>query len=248
METTTNTDMETTADTNITIIQNDQQKVENKDESTTGSQLWRFLVQTVIRLRADTVNRYRLTRALQSNITFQGPLEALLLDKLICALDDNADLNFHLKQAMKNQTIRRIVVTSLGQFDILWHNFTRLKWLKLLDFLGDFPVTELDADSMGNTLNMLTRKILGEGKWWSRYLSSNRESFESDNSKKSATAQNLAVGNSFESTLRAQHGTTFGRQYLNKFRSKNRIPVDEIIIRSFTADPIATIADNGVEQ
>jgi len=218
---------------------------ENPEKLKWGSRMWRDLIQAVIRIRSDPTNRFRLTRALQVSVPSLMPVEAYLLDRFMGSLEDDENIAFHMEQAFKNKNVGRIIVQALPIFDILWHNSTRMEWIRILDFLGDFPATEIQAATFGNVLNLLFRSLLGEGRWYTRYLTGDRQELTVDGK---AAAQNLAPANQLESVFRAQHGTHIGRIKTQQFRNANRLPTDETIIRAFFGNPALTITDNGFEH
>eukprot|EP00466_Bigelowiella_natans_P017741 jgi/Bigna1/79332/fgenesh1_pg.61_\ len=218
---------------------------ENPEQLKWGNRIWRDLIQTIIWIRSDPTNRFRLTRALQVSVPSLMPVEAYLLDRFMGSLEDDDNIVFHMEQAFKNKNVGRIIVQALPMFDILWHNSTRMEWIRILDFLGDFAATEIQAATFGNVLNLLFRSLLGEGRWYTRYLTGNRQELTADGK---AAAQNLAPANQLESVFRAQHGTHIGRIKTQKFRNANRLPTDETIVRAFFGNPAQTITDNGFEH
>jgi len=220
----------------------------NPERLTWGARVWRSWIQAVIEFRSDVVNRYRLTRVLQVSVPLLQPVEAYLLDRFIGALEQNYRIPYYMEQCLKNKNVGRIIVQSLPMFDILWHNSTRLEWIRVLDLFGDFPTTETQAATFGNVLALLVRDILGRGHWYTRYITGNRQELAVDGSTKDVHSQNLAVGSAFESAARATHGALIGREKVKFFRDDNRLPTDETIVRNFNTNPSLTIADNGFEH
>mmetsp|Transcript_846 Transcript_846/g.1145 ORF Transcript_846/g.1145 Transcript_846/m.1145 type:complete len:2346 (+) Transcript_846:80-7117(+) len=207
---------------------------------------WRNLIQAVIYIRSDRTNRLRLSRALQVSVPQLSPNEGYLLDRFIAALDDeNENLSFHMERAFRVRNVGRIIVQALPLFDILWHNSTRLEYIRILDFLNNFPATENDKATVANACALIFRQFCVKGNCCTRYFTANRSDLTLDGN---VAASNLAVGNAFESVSRATHGVVLGREKNVDFRNHNRLPADESIVRNFFANPSQTIADNGFEH
>ena len=89
-------------------------------------------------------------------------------------------------------------------------------------------------------------QLLGGGHWWTRVLT-NRQAILTDDPN--VIAQNLAAESvGFEAANRNQHGTYIGRHKTNEFRKQHRLPTDESIVRSFIAQPLSTLVNNGIEH
>lgn len=223
--------------------------IQCSNEITLSGKLWRSVMRKIVLARNDCTNATRITRGLQLFLPFLTGYEAYVLDQVIDAfgkVDDKKQLKYVLSVALKNRNVSRIVLQNLDRFDILWHNSTRMQSNKILDFVGNFPTTENAPASSDNASNSVFRKLLGEGRWWTR-LVTGREGLAVDD--KNIPAQNLAAeSNGFETANRAQHGTHFGRERTNQFRNEHRLPVDESIVRTFIASPGPTITNNGVEH
>ena len=222
-------------------------------------QMWRAIFRRIIVSFADPVNAYRLSRPLQLQIDYVSPLEAHLLGDVIEALDavamksDGAKkkLNKALVEALKNRNVGRSLVQSSGPFNILWHAYTQISYTRIFMFASRFssisfpPPSENFLSARGHALNSILRQVLGPGRWFTRFVTGGREEFVVDNDN--AIAQNLAAeANGFEVAMRQQYGNYFGRQKINQFRSDNRLPTDESIVRTFTTTPASTLINNGV--
>jgi hypothetical protein len=87
---------------------------------------------------------------------------------------------------------------------------------------------------------------LGEGNFLTR-STSGRQALQTD--QNNVVAQNLAAETTgFETANRNQFGSYMGRLKTKNFRRQHRLPVDESIVRSFQANPIGTVTNNGVEH
>jgi len=232
--------------------------------------LWRSCLQHIIQLSIDEVNARRLTRALQLFLPFLTGYESFILSQVIQALDQigrnkqrfhNKHTRFHrknleiaLRQAFRNRNVSRILVQSMRvRHDFLWHWSTMVTWNRWFDSWGQipffgftsFPATENFPSTRNHALASMFRVLLGPGNWLTRVVTGGREALITDNPE--VTAQNLAAeSNGFELANRNQFGTYVGRQKLNQFRIAHRLPIDESIVRSFVAQPMATLINNGV--
>ena len=96
------------------------------------------------------------------------------------------------------------------------------------------------------TVATLLRAVLGEGNFLTR-STSGRQALQTD--QNNVVAQNLAAETTgFETANRNQFGSYMGRLKTKNFRRQHRLPVDESIVRSFQANPIGTVTNNGVEH
>jgi hypothetical protein len=225
---------------------------------TTG-RMWRAIFRRILVKRVDPVNALRLSRPLQLQIDYVSPLEAHLIGEVIDALDDVAmgvkeaksKLNKALENALKNRNVGRNLVQSSGSFNILWHEYTQISYIRSFILASRVstvsfpPGSENFLSSRGHALNSILRQVLGPGRWFTRLVTGGREEFVVDDDN--AVGQNLAAeSNGFELALRQQYGNYFGRQRINAFRAMNRLPTDESVVRTFTTSPASTLTNNGV--
>jgi hypothetical protein len=165
------------------------------------------------------------------------------------------DLNFVLSVAFCNRNVSRILVQQMVRYDILWHLNSQFYWAKLCDGLGMipvigltiFPTTENFPNTRDHTVASIFRRLLGKGFWWTRILTGGRQALVTDDPN--AVAQNLAAeSNNFENANRNQYGSFLGREKTNYFRTLHRLPTDESIVRTFIAQSLSTMLNNGVEH
>ena len=237
-------------------------------------QLWRAVLQSILLWSLDDTNALRLTRPLQLFLPFLTGHEAYLMSQVIQAMDnyphnssnssnaakrkrDNPyELEMALRQAFGNRNVSRILVQTMRvRFDFLWHWGTMVTWNRVFDgwgqlpFVGitSFPATENFPSTRNHALASMFRLFLGPGNWLTRVVTQGREALVTDNHPEATTAQNLAAeSNGFEAANRNQFGTYFGRRKLNEFRLAHRLPTDESIVRTFVAQPMSTLVNNGV--
>ncbi|CAB9528137.1 expressed unknown protein [Seminavis robusta] len=217
---------------------------------------WRAVLVQLVAVSFDETNALRLTRFLQLFLPFLTGHEAFALGQVIEAMDKGKtkDIKDVLKQAFQNRNVSRILVQSLRlRYDFLWHWSTMITWNRLFDSWGlvpvlgitRFPATENFPATRNHALASMFRLLLGPGNWPTRVVTQGREGLITDNPNN--TAQNLAAeSNGFELANRNQFGTYFGRRKLNEFRFSHRLPTDESIVRTFVAQPMPTMVNNGV--
>ena len=217
--------------------------------------VWRGALKRLLVAQYDDINGARLSRALQLFLPFQTGYEAYIIGQLIEVMDQGrkSDLRYVLNIALQNRNVSRILVQQLAaRFDFFWHWYTAISWNRLFDAWGQvpiigitgFPATENFPATRDHALASIFRVLLGEGNWVTRVITG-REGLVTD--KPNSPAQNLAAeSNGFEIANRNQHGTYIGRRKTNAFREVLRLPVDESIIRTFVAQPAATMLNNGV--
>jgi len=226
--------------------------------------IWRAILQHLVVLTLDKVNAMRYTRFLQLFLPFLTGHESFVLAQVIEAmglLDDTNNkrhnketISLVLGQALLNRNVSRILVQSLGpRYDFLWHWGTMMTYNRLFDAWGQlpfvgitsFPPTENFPSTRNHALASIFRVLLGPGNWPTRVVTRGREGLLTDTPDQ--TAQNLAAeSNGFEWANRNQFGNYFGRQKLNEFRFAHRLPTDESIVRTFVAQPMPTMINNGV--
>lgn len=230
--------------------------LESHNEIDSLGTAWRKALRQVLLLTFDSVNALRFTRSLQLFLPFLASHEAYALSELIEAMDkgNKQDIKLALNEAFKNRNVSRILVQNLGsRYDFLWHWSTMISWNRAFDAWGQlplvgitqFPATENFPSTRNHALASIFRNLLGPGNWITRVVTRGREGLITDNEE--AVAQNLAAeSNGFELANRNQFGTYFGRQKLNEFRLSHRLPTDESIVRTFVAQPVPTMINNGV--
>ena len=239
-------------------------------------QLWRAVLQSILLWSLDDTNALRVTRPLQLFLPFLTGHEAYLLLQVIQAMDTTIQhnnnnnnnntakrkrnqkyaLQIALRQAFGNRNVSRILVQTMRvRFDFLWHWSTMVTWNRVFDGWGQlplvgitsFPATENFPSTRNHALASMFRLLLGPGNWVTRVVTQGREALVTDNHPEATTAQNLAAeSNGFETANRNQFGTFFGRRKLNEFRLAHRLPTDESIVRTFVAQPMSTLVNNGV--
>ena len=213
--------------------------------------LWRLMVHT-----KDDINGLRLSRGLQLFLPFLTCYESYVLAEVIQALDNverKRDLEYTLRVAFRNRNVSRILRQTSGpRYDFVWHWSTQITHNRLFDAWGQFPVvgitsfpaTENFPSTRDHALASIFRIVLGQGNWLTRVITG-REGLLTDDPQ--ATAQNLAAeSNGFELANRNQYGTYVGRRKTNEFRFAHRLTTDESIVRTFVAQPMPTMVNNGV--
>lgn len=224
---------------------------------------WRGIMRKLLLLTLDETNGLRLGRQLQLFLPFLTGLEAYILSQVIEALDGKkthllrkANVEYALKIAFLNRNVSRIIVQNIGpRWDYLFHWDQAVTNLRLYDvfsqipILGNitsFPATENFPDTRDHAVASTFRILFGKGNWITRVLTQNRQGLNTDDPDKNI-AQNLAAeSNGFELANRNQYGTYIGRLKTNQFRVDNRLPADESIVRTFVAQPMPTLVNNGV--
>lgn len=209
---------------------------------------WRYVLRRLLAATLDPINALRLSRALQLQTAFLTGYEAYLLAEFIRGLD-NLSLD---KYSFFNRNVCRLILQVIGpRHDFFYHWSTMILHNRLFDGMGQFvswtrfPATENFPNTRNHALSSIFRIVLGPGNWVTRFLTGGRESLLTDDPD--ATAQNLAAeSNGFELANRNQFGTHFGRQFTQRFRLSHRLPTDESIVRTFVAQPTATLTNNGV--
>ena len=217
---------------------------------------WRGALMRLILWSYDEVNTLLLTRQIQLFVPFQTGFEAYILGQLIEAFESGRpkDVRHALKVAFKNRNVSRVLVQLMGlRYDFLWHWGTMITWNRLFDAWGrvpllgitSFPPSENFPSTRNHALASIFRIVLGEGNWITRVVTQGREGLVLDDSKN--PAQNLAAeSNGFELANRNQYGTYVGRRKTNEFRFAHRLPTDESVVRTFVAQPMPTLLNNGV--
>jgi len=217
---------------------------------------WRGCLRRLLSHTYDPVSAHRITRQLQLFLPFLSAHESYLVGQVIEAMDleSKRDVAYILKIAFANRNVSRILVqTTQSRWDFLWHWHSQITWNRWFDGWGQlpivgitsFPATENFPATRDHALASITRLLLGPGNWITRVLTQGREGLLTDNP--STVAQNLAPeSNGFELANRNQYGTYFGRLKTNEFRFHHRLPTDESIVRTFVAQPLPTMVNNGV--
>lgn len=230
--------------------------IQLNDEVGVLGRAWRHALLKLLLRSYDQINGLQLSRILQLQLPFLTAYESYLTSQVIEALDrgDKRELRRSLSIALTNRNVSRVIVQNLGlRYDFLWHWSTSVTWNRPFDAFGQFPIigftafpaTENFPSTRNHALASIFRVVLGEGNWITRIVTSGREGLITDNPKN--TAQNLAAeSNGFELANRNQYGTYFGRQKTNEFRLAHRLPTDESLVRTFVANPIPTMTNNGV--
>jgi hypothetical protein len=216
---------------------------------------WRGILRRAMVQSRDSINGLQLSRGLQLFLSFLTGYESYVLAQVIQALDHDrkGDLQYTLSVAFQNRNVSRILVQMLGpRYDFVWHWNTQITHNRVFDAWGQFPVvgftrfpaTENFPSTRDHALASIFRNILGPSNWITRVVTG-REGLITDDPK--VTAQNLAAeSNGFELANRNQHGTYIGRRKTNDFRFAHRLPTDESIVRTFVAQPMPTMVNNGV--
>jgi hypothetical protein len=218
---------------------------------------WRGTLRRLMLMSLDEINGLRLGRQMQLFLPFQTAYESYVLGQLIEALDSNrkSEVDYVLKVAFRNRNASRIIVQLCGpRWDFLFHWHQAVTWNRWYDSWGQFPIVGITAfpasENFPATRNhafaSISRVVFGPGNWLSRVITQGREGLDSDNPEKNV-AQNLAAeSNGFELANRNQFGTYVGRRRTNYFRLDHRLPTDESIVRTFVAQPLPTMVNNGV--
>ena len=223
--------------------------------------LWRKIFRFILTrlVVSDQKNALQFSRALQIQLDYLSAHESALLGDVITALDGvpskNNDIREKLTAALENRNVGRTLIQAFGVVNKLWHMNFQIKHVRKFDalsrtfFLGSKlsfpPPTENDLSSRGLAVDSMLRKILGPGRFLTRLVTGGREEFIVDD--ENATAQNLAAeSNGFEVSLRNQLGNNFGRHRISEFRTLNRLPTDEGVLRTFFTQPVPTMLNNGV--
>lgn len=216
---------------------------------------WRGVLKRILVWSYDDVNALMLTRQIQLFMPYHTGYEAYVLGQIVEAFESGRkkDLQYTLSVAFQNRNVSRILVQIVGpRYDFLWHWNTMLTWNRLFDAWGQvpligftaFPPTENFPNTRNHALASAFRVLLGKGNWVTRVVTG-REGLITDDPH--ATAQNLAAeSNGFEAANRNQYGTYVGRRKTNEFRCLHRLPTDESIVRTFVAQPMPTMVNNGV--
>ncbi|CAM9869363.1 unnamed protein product, partial [Ectocarpus fasciculatus] len=218
--------------------------------------VWRKCLQWLTLLTDDDVNAQRITRGLQFSLPFLSGYESFVLGEVIAAFDsgDKRYLSDALVVAFRCRNVSRILVQQMARFDFIFHQHHQFKYNRWYDGFGripiigqtGFPATENFPNTRDFVIGSLFRRVLGEGRWWTRVLT-RRQALQTDD--KNVVAQNLAAeGAGFEEGNRNQYGTYLGRLKTNEFRYEQRLPTDESIMRTFISTPLSTMINNGVEH
>lgn len=205
----------------------------------------------------DEINGLRLGRQLQLFVPFLSVNESYLVGQIIEAMDgaSQVDIDFVLKIAFKNRNVSRILVQTMGpRWDFFWHWYQQISANRKYDAFGQlpiigitrFPATENFPATGNHALASSLRVLLGEGFWSTRIFTQGRQGLRTDDPDRNI-AQNLAAeSNGFELANRNQFGNYIGRLRTNAFRLDHRLPTDESIVRTFVAQPMPTLINNGV--
>jgi hypothetical protein len=220
---------------------------------------WRGILKRFMVVSLDHVNSLQFSRGLQLFLPFLTAYEAYILSLVVDSMDgvSSRQLWIALSLAFQNRNVSRILVQQLfiaRRYDFLFHTGTMITWNRWFDLGGRFPLvgsvvgfpaTENFPSTRNHALQSIFRVVLGEGNWFTRIVTRGREGLITDNPNN--TAQNLAAeSNGFELANRNQYGTYFGRIKTNEFRFAHRLPTDESIVRTFVAQPMPTMLNNGV--
>ena len=209
----------------------------------------------------DDVNGLQMGRQLQLFVPFMTGFEAYILSQVIEALDGNGymlrktDVNYVLWIAFKIRNVSRLLVQNSGpRWDYMWHWYNQVTRSRFYDGFGQlpiigftsFPPTENFPATRNHALASTFRVLFGPGNWITRVLTNNRQGLNTDDPEKNI-AQNLAAeSNGFELANRNQFGNYYGRMKTNQFRFDHRLPTDESLVRTFVAQPMPTLINNGV--
>jgi len=216
---------------------------------------WRGVLKRLMMSSYDEINTLLLTRQVLLSMPFQTGYEAYVLGQLVEAFESGRmdDIQYTLSVAFRNRNVSRVLVQLVGsRYDFVWHWSTMISWNRPFDAWGQlpivgftaFPPTENFPDARNHALTSIFRVVLGPGNWITRVVTG-REGLLTDDPN--ATAQNLAAeSNGFELANRRQYGTHAGRRKTNEFRFMHRLPTDESIVRTFVAQPMSTMQNNGV--
>ena len=217
---------------------------------------WRGVLRRIMLWSLDGVSALRLSRQLQLFLPFQTGFEAYIIGQIIEALDSGRrdDVSYILSIAFKNRNVSRVIVQNVGpRWDFLWHWYQQVTNNRLFDGWGQFPIVGITAfpgtenfpSTKNHALASIFRWVLGPGNWITRFITQGREGLVTDNPNN--VAQNLAAeSNGFELANRNQYGNYLGRKKTNQFRFDHRLPTDESIVRTFVAQPMPTLINNGV--
>ena len=238
------------------IRSGDVRKFDTSSEVGIFGGAWRGALRRIMLWSLDGVSALQLSRQLQLFLPFQTGFEAYIIGQLIEALDSGraTDVSFILRIAFKNRNVSRAIVQNIGtRWDFLWHWYQQVSYNRIFDGWGQFPVVGITAfpatenfpSTRDHALASIFRVVLGPGNWMTRFLTQGREGLVTDNPD--IVAQNLAAeSNGFELANRNQYGNYFGRRKTNQFRFDHRLPSDESIVRTFVAQPLQTLVNNGV--
>jgi hypothetical protein len=203
-----------------------------------------FRLRLKIISKLDEINSLRLSRQLQYYMPLQSAYDSYIISQLIQALEGNmqaSETNFILNVAFKSHNISRIILQIVGpDFDFSGHDHQMVSWGRLSNMASRFPLPGISP--LPATENfMSTRNYIF---WLSSILGKNSQEFYMSN-QAGIKAQNLGAGHKFEVSNRNRFGTYAGRKKTNDFRSENRFPSDQLIIKAFLFNPISTMVDYG---
>lgn len=216
---------------------------------------WRSTFKTLlITLTSDYQNSLHFAQALQIQVDFLSPHEALILGTVIEALLQKSKVNDALKSAFKNRNVGRQLVQASSILNYFWHLGFQIQNARKFDALGRVmfldkkvsfpPATENDLSSFFLSIRSILRLILGPGRYITRVVTRGREEFVVDDIN--AIAQNLAAETTgFEESMRNQFGNYFGRKRIDDFRVENRLVTDESVLRAFFSQPQSVLINNG---
>jgi hypothetical protein len=193
----------------------------------------------------DEINCLRLSRQLQYYLPMQSAYDSYLINQLIQALEGKMkaeETNFVLNVAFKSRNISRIISKIGPNFDFSDHDHQIVSSGRLSDLATRYPL--IGVSQLPATENwMPLRNYIP---WIGSVLLSGRKELYTSN-QEAIKAQNMSAEmHGFELANRNVFGAYAGRLRTNEFRSENRFPTDQEMIKSFFSRPIPTMVDNGV--
>jgi|GEM_PF-6950303 len=243
--------------------QSNKSKLNSSAVSTasTSSEVFYKCLAKLVSWKADEVNGLGIRGDLQRFIPFLQPNEAVLLtdfiekfDRLIdpkaqASTKASAQFEVALQNLAANYNASRVLIKSMLNFDFIYHDHTKLNFNEIHDLLNILTPNENNFNAAANAINQHVKgafNIVGSGNTIiGRLLAANREGLISDGNN---TAQNLQTANGAPVAAINQNGLAQGRNHNDRVRKELRVPIGELITRSFVADPIVALNNEGIEH
>eukprot|EP00526_Cylindrotheca_closterium_P004181 CAMPEP_0113607374 /NCGR_PEP_ID=MMETSP0017_2-20120614/3351_1 /TAXON_ID=2856 /ORGANISM="Cylindrotheca closterium" /LENGTH=2590 /DNA_ID=CAMNT_0000515975 /DNA_START=92 /DNA_END=7861 /DNA_ORIENTATION=- /assembly_acc=CAM_ASM_000147 len=208
--------------------------------------VWLIALRRNILRNLDVVNGLRLSRQLQNYMPLQSASDAYLIAQIVAALDgkmQGEETSFILDVAFKSRNISRIISTTASAiFDFDEHDYQLLKWIRVGDMASRYVMPGISQLPFTENLTPLRNYV----PWIVRSLFSGKQELIGSN-QEDAVAQNMTAEiHEHEITSRNRYGTFIGRKKTIEFRSENRFPADDAVLRAFKTGPIQTMVDYGV--
>ncbi|CAJ1944605.1 unnamed protein product [Cylindrotheca closterium] len=207
--------------------------------------VWLTRLRRNIMANLDIVNGLRLSRQLQNYMPLQSASDAYLIAQIIAALEGKGgeEASFILDVAFKSRNISRIISqTASAIFDFKEHDYQLLRWIRLGDMSSRYILPGISQLPFTENLTPLRTYV----PWIVTSLLSGKQEVIGSNEKYAIAQDMTAEIHGHEIINRNRYGTFIGRQKTIEFRSENRFPADDAVLRAFSTQPIQTMVDYGV--